>query len=391
MRRFIFAACMALLVAPVGGAQDPDSGVGASLDAAARAAWDEIRYDLSEIVERLHKHKDLPDASIWHPMRNDKASNQSRINKLMNEALSHLNIAKLSDYRRSYADLGTQIAENQKLVGEHMDKMVGAPEKPGRVSDLWTWSRKEHEERIEDLESRIEDCKAAQQQMILDMKQEMARMGIDVSQQQIADLLLTVSGDTFFDLSACFHNVKQLTDMVAQLIRESESYVENSRKYYGMYVSLVTLLCHAHERAQEDIKTQYLPEIKRIIDEAVKTRQRTQELVKKISGDRKTLARLKQNLQAQDTVIKAGRAYAQHLEGQRVKLAQAETQLKQHQEVSLNTYETVSLASSLLNVLKKSVEDLSTIQSMELPDMLPLETDRIRSEFQIISKQLRGE
>ena len=246
MRRFIFAACMALLAAPVVGAQDPDSGVGASLDASARTAWDEIRYDLSEIVERLHKHKDLPDASIWHPMRNDKASNQSRINKLMNEALSHLNIAKLSDYRQTYADLGTQIAENQKLVGEHMDKMVGAPEKPGRISDLWTWSRKEHEERIEDLESRIEDCKA-------------------------------------------------------------------------------------------------------------------------------------------------GRVYAQHLKGQLANLAKAETQLKQHQEVSLNTYETVSLASSLLNVLKKSIEDLNTIQSMELPDMLPLETDRIRSEFQIISKQLRGE
>ena len=97
------------------------------------------------------------------------------------------------------------------------------------------------------------------------------------------------------------------------------------------------------------------------------------------------------NLQAQDTVIKAGRFYAQHLEGQLVKLAKAETQLKQHQEVSLNTYETVSLASSMLNVVKKSIEDLNTIQSMELPDMLPLETDRIRSEFQIISKQLRGE
>ena len=33
--------------------------------------------------------------------------------------------------------------------------------------------------------------------MIEDMQQEMARIGIDVSHQQIADLLLAVSGDTF--------------------------------------------------------------------------------------------------------------------------------------------------------------------------------------------------
>ena len=126
------------------------------------------------------------------------------------------------------------------------------------------------------------------------------------------------------------------------------------------------------------------------MDEAVKTRQRTQDLVERNSGDRNRLARLQQNLEAQDTVIKAGRSYTQHLEGQLVKLAQAETQLKRHQAIALNTYETVSLASSMLSVVKKSIEDLNTIQSMELPDMLPLETERIRSEFQIISKRLRG-
>jgi len=391
MRHLIITLCVVAVMAPAIWAQDPNSGVGARLDTSARKAWDEVRYDLSEIIERLHKNKDLPDASLWHPMRNDKASNQDRINKLMTEALSHLKIAKLSEYRQTHADLDAQIAENQELIGEHMDKMVAAPEKTGRVSGLWTWSREAHEKRIEELESNIGDCKARQQDIIKDMKQEMTRMGIDVSLQQISDLLLAVSGDTFFDLSACFHNVKQLTDMVAELIKENDAYVENSRKYYGMYVSLVSLLCHAHERAQEDIKTTYLPDIKDIVDEAVKTRKRTQDLVKRNSGDRNTLARLQQNLQAQDTVIKAGRSYTQHLKGQLVKLAKAESQLKQHQEIALNTYETVSLASSMLSVVKKSIEDLTTIQSMELPDMLPLETDRLRSEFQIISKQLRKE
>lgn len=391
MRLLICLGCMVVMMASATVAQETNPGVGAGLDPSARKAWDEIRYDLSEIIERLHKHKDLPDASIWHPMRNDKASNQTRINKLMDEALSHLKIARLSEYRRTYTELGVQIAATQQLIGEHMDKMVAAPQKTGRVTGLWTWSREEHEKRIGELESKIADCKTRQQAMIEDMKQEMARMGIDVSHEQIADLLLAVSGDTFFDLSACFHNVKQLTDMVAELIRENESYVENSRKYYGMYVSLVNLLCHAHERAQGDIKTVYLPEIHRIVEEALKTRDRTEELAKRNSGDRNTLARLKQNLEAQDTVIRAGRSYTRHLEDQLVKLAKAQAQLKQHQEIALNTYETVSLASSMLNVVKKSLEDLKTIQSMELPDMLPLKTDRLRSEFQIISQQLRGE
>jgi len=390
MRHSILTVCIAVMLASATVAQDPSSGVGASLDASARKAWDKVRHNLSEIIERKHKHRGLPDPSIWHPLRTDKASNQGRINRLMNEALSHLRIAKLSEYRQAYAAQDAQIAKKQRLIGEHMDKMVAAPEKTGTVDGLWTWSRERHEKRIAKLESEIADGKARQQGMIEDMQQEMARMGIDVSHQQIADLLLAVSGDTFFDLSACFHNVKQLTNMVAELIRENEQYVENSRKYYGMYVSLVSLLQHAHERAQADIKTTYLPEIKRIISEALRTRQRTQYLIRRNSDDQHTLARLRQNLEAQDTVIKAARSYTQHLEGQLDKLAQAAIQLKKHQEIAMNTYETVSLASSMLSVVKESIEDLNTIQSMELPDMLPLETDRIRSEFQTISKQLRG-
>ena len=65
MRHSILTVCIAVMIASASVAQDPNAGVGASLDASARKAWDEVRYNLSEIIERLHKHRGLPDACWW--------------------------------------------------------------------------------------------------------------------------------------------------------------------------------------------------------------------------------------------------------------------------------------------------------------------------------------
>jgi hypothetical protein len=120
------------------------------------------------------------------------------------------------------------------------------------------------------------------------------------------------------------------------------------------------------------------------------TRKRTQELIEANSGDRDSLTRLRRNLEVQNIVLRAGDLYCKHLTGQLVKLAKAKAELQRQREVALNTYETISLASTMLSTIRKSMDELKAIQSMQVPDILPLQTERMRAEFQIISEQLRG-
>lgn len=389
MGRSMFAVVVSTLIVSALCAQDPNGAEEQYPDAYAKNAWGEIRYDLTEIVDRLCKQDALPDSSIWTLLREDKKSNGHRINRLMDEALSHLEICRLGEYRQEYASLGEKISKNRELIGQQMEKMVAAPQKTGMVSGLWTKSREEYERRIEELEVEVQSCEKRQEKIVEEMRREMARIGIDISEQQMTNLLLSVAGDTFLDISACFHNIKQLTDIIAGLIAENEDYVQNAQKYYGMYASLVGILVHANERAQEDIRKRYIPEIEDIVRKVEETRERTQNLIKSNSGDRDTLARLHQNLEVQNIVLKAGDLYAKHLREQLAKLGDAEAKLHKHRDVALNTYETINLASKMLSIIKESLEELQTVQNMQLPDIVPLETEQIRLQFEQISEQLR--
>ena len=77
-------------------------------DDAARAAWDEVKDDLVEIMDRESKHADLPKSSI-RPWVEDQESNRKKINRLMDEALSHLEVSGVSDYRTKYSSLEEEI------------------------------------------------------------------------------------------------------------------------------------------------------------------------------------------------------------------------------------------------------------------------------------------
>jgi len=389
MGRSIFAVAVSTLIMSAVFANDPNKTEEEYPDAYARNAWGEISHDLSEIVDRLCKRDDLPDSSIWHPWREDRESNEHRINKLMDEALSHLKIGKLSEYRQEYAALTARIKKNRELIGQHMDKRVAAPEKTGRVSGLWTQSRDQHEKQIEELKAEIQGCETRQKEMVEEMRQEMARMGISLDEKQVENLLLHVAGDTFFDISMCFHNVKQLTDVIGGLITENETYVQNAQRYYGMYVSLVGILLYANERAQENIRTKYIPKIEDIIEKAEKMREQTRNLIKSNATDRDALTTYQKNLDVQSALLRAGDFYCKYLRDQLAKLAKTEAELQKRREVVLNTYETVDLASTMLSTMKKTINDLALIQNMQLPEMVSLETEQIRLQFEGISEQLR--
>jgi hypothetical protein len=385
----MFLVVVSTLAVSAALANDPNTTEEKSPDVYARNAWKEIRGDLSNIVERLCKRDSLPAPSMWHPMREDKESNDRRINKLMDEALSHLMIGKLSEYRKEYASLNAKIVKDRELMGQQMEKMVAAPKKTGMVSGLWTTSRDEYEKRIEELKLEIQNCENQQKKITEEMRKELVDMGISVDQDYVTNLLMHVSGDTFFELTACFNNVRQLTDIIAGLIADNENYVQNAQKYYGMYVSLLGILLYANERAHVNIREEYTPKIQDVIMKAERTRENTQNLIKTHKGSRDALIRLQQNLDVQGIVITAGNLYDKNLREQLVKLEKAEAELQRRREVALNTYETIKVASTMLSIMKKNIEDMVAIQNMQLPDMVPLQTEEIRLQFQQISEQLR--
>jgi hypothetical protein len=376
---------VALALPAVGFAAD-DKPPTYTLDKYAGKAWESVRDELAGIIKRTVKHDSLPE-SAW--FATDKKSNQSKIDSLMEEALSHLGISNLTGQRAKYNALEEAIRECQSDIGKCAEKRVSAPEETGFINGLWATTRVEYDKKITTLKAKITLYGDQQAALLEKMQKELEGMGIKLTKRQMSNLLLTVSGDSFMDLSSSFHNIKQLTGLLGKLVDENKEYVQSAKKYYGMYVALVAVLSHAHERAIGDIDSVYMPRIKEIVAHTEATMEKTKDLMVERSEDADALDRLARNLSAQKFFLKAGGSYLRYLERQRARFVAAKATVDKHYQVAYNTYETVDIASSMLNVMKASIKDFAALQSMQLPEMQPLQTEKVRRQFQIISDQLR--
>ena len=108
---------------PTEDALDPER----ELSPQTRQMWPKLRTLLDKIAERTQKQETLPDPSMWHPLREDKKSNLSKLNDLMEEALSHLGICqdfmpepfdRFSDGKR------TQITEGLKALKDLLEELA---------------------------------------------------------------------------------------------------------------------------------------------------------------------------------------------------------------------------------------------------------------------------
>jgi len=279
----------------VGSAAEAEKPPEFSLDRHAAKAWEKVRGGLNEIIGRRTLHPSLPD-SAWFVT--DKPSNRSRIDRLMEEALGHLGVTNLTEQRARYNAIERRIQRNEAEMAECAERRAFAPEATGAIRGMWATTRAEYDEKIEKLKAEVLMLREQQAGILDKMQAEFEAMGVKLTKPQMANLMLTVSSDSFIDLSSAFHNIKQLTGLLSKLVGENREYVRNAKKYYGMYVALVGVLSYAHQQAIEDIDQMYMPRIEQILAHTQATLERTKGLMVERHDEAETLARLQQNLDA---------------------------------------------------------------------------------------------
>ena len=98
-----------------------------------------------------------------------------------------------------------------------------------------------------------------------------------------------------------------------------------------------------------------------------------------------------QNLAIQKKLLHANQSYRKYLATQQEKLQKASKDLKLRFDGVLNTYRTISIAETLLTAIKSGVKDINDLQSLTLPEMLPLSNDKLHDEFKLVTGKLEGD
>jgi hypothetical protein len=340
--------------------------------------WTEVVPTLEETLTLREQQETLPERA-W--FRRDQADAEDDINALLDDAVAILSASPMQHYRERIDALRDRIAEARADLDRYRRARIAAP-----AESLVGKSVSDYDALIEERQADIRRLEAELGEVKTEFAAELRSIGLDLSPDQVELLLSTVVGDNIVDLGIVFDNVKQITEQLERLVRESGEDLQSARRYYGMYVVLLRALEQMHLNVEAAIADGYLPQIDDIAERARTLSRETRALLRR-QPDKADL--LRANLSAQQLTIDAAGVYRDYLREQQAQVAAARKVIEDDIAAAWNTYETVRVSGELVDLVRSSQRLLTSLMDRQVPTLRPFQNLEMQRELQKLTEQLR--
>ncbi|MDR1036915.1 MAG: hypothetical protein LBT40_10175 [Deltaproteobacteria bacterium] len=350
--------------------------------AAARPAAADATGDIFDMVDKFVRLRaDVATAadSTWVPFRSSpKERARSEMDGFLDRVLGVLLKDDVSQVKRDISRLGQKNADLQDRIARLEIDKASAPDS-SRFYEVWKSSQSDIDKRIasakRDMASNRADI-AEKRGMIRIM---LAREGIQLSEDELKNLLMTVSGDDMVDSMVALKNIYQVSGRLRELMGTTQS-LAVSRKYYAVFL----IATQAHElqlvRFRKKIAEEYIPRLDSIRAENQTLMARTRQLASEN-------AQYRSNLTAQEMTERVAGRYRDLLQNQDKILSDRLAALRLVIRYVENTYETVSLASGLADSMEDSLMNLQALLEMPVVPPVAFESS-LEDKFQELSQRI---
>ena len=353
----------------------------------ARQLWSELHESLSDLGKRWGEHSKLPEWSAM-PWKNSQRKNKKKIDQIAVKLMQNVGNSPLDKVLQERETLEAELkALSQKIV-KLEEESFSAPVKGGFLKK----SRADYEALITQEKKKQAELKQKLQANLIKVRKTFEAMGLSISQTQVNDLFVVITGESMRNFFIRFSNLRILSEVIAHHISKSQSgqgYAGQAKRYYAIYVALVYMLVEIHEVTIKKITTEYIPKVEELAQRTQAQINETEVLLSRDdqAGNRETFEK---NLTVQKHLYEASKHYKKYLLTQTQKIKATSKELQLRFEAVLNTYQTISLAESLLSTIKSGVKSINDLNSLSLPEMLPLSDEKLHEEFKLITGKLEN-
>lgn len=356
----------------------------------ARRLMQAVQAVLEETAEKRGDMKKLPRKSefvvppLWTETREDR---EHRVSALLDSALGIVTDVPVVDVQKRIETHRRQIREMEDRISTLREKQLMAPKDatlPGVLNDTVD----SLETDIEDLKARIALNQSGIAQAKADVRDGLAKSGVDLTPEQL-DLLLdgVLSGD-LVRLVATFEAAKLIDTQLAKLITAAGDNAAAARKYFAMHAALFAMLVHAQDMAIAKIDTQYMPKLDAILKDLQGARQRTADLMKADNRPDQKRA-LEANRESQKVAEDTAKAYRRYLQQQREQIARARQRAVHDLKIADNTFETVQASFELRNLMRDGSASFEALRKLEAPTFEQIfRNEELRREFEALTRKL---
>lgn len=350
--------------------------------------FDDVLPTLEKTRERIDQHRDLPDRTL-RPFKEDKRSNQAKINKLLDDVILILDVSGAADSRERVRELQERIKTNHRNIAEYKRKRLSVPaeKKLSRLerANPFVVSKESYDEMISEAKKDIVEAEQELEQVKANFAFELKAIGLDIDREGVESLLSSVSGDDITSMAIVFDNIKHLTTQLQGLTEDTDEALDVAKRYYGMYVVLVQVMDRMQERFIDDVVHVHIPKLKEYDKKAQENIQQAELLIKKDAGD---LAILKSNIASNRVTQQTAKLYVDYLRDHAALIKKENEATKKNLNTALNTYMTVKLSSDVATLMKTGRKNFEALMNLNLPPMQNFRNEEIRREFERMTQEL---
>lgn len=389
--------------------------------------WREWYKELENLASHELKHERLPDFSWTAPFSESKRSNINKIKELSARLLIELKNPEVEAMRAHYFELRSKIEANREAARRAALDTLDAPD--AESASFWESDKEDYRELKRRKEQAIILYQQEQQRLLTRCHDKLLELGIELSSAQVEQLFQMRSGDTMLTLFSTFAQLNLLGDYVTERMlaaRGTEDYPHLAQRYYAVYVAIVSLTLSVHRQTYRELQDTHLPRVDKLSERLTEVIGSTQKLIKleekrhsalkrklehhveraaasdedqssqaliqaELEEAERHIQQLKANLEVQRKAKVGARAYRAHLTKQAEKIKLAARKVERRFKIAFNTYQTVLIGTDQLELIRAGLRDLSNLQKVQVPDMVPLAGEQVTAHLELLSEQFQGD
>ena len=339
----------------------------------ALAVWDDLVDVFDEIIILKSKKNDASSISLFGKSKKDY---DERIELIFQSVASLINDPELENNRKTLQILKNKILKSQEKSSNSYAKSVLASGK----------ERKELENLADDYKKDSQEYKDSKVDLIRGVRSRLALYGLDLNKDQVEVLLSRVDAGDIIGMTTSFSVIAELTEQFSDATIASGENLQIAKKYYGMHVILLELQMHIQKNYINRLRNVYLvrandirSENKLLIDETFK-------LIDDAEGT--YLKIYKNNLESQKYTLKVLGLYEEILRKDLLKIETGLKKVNDNYLVSLNTFQTVTVAADLASLMAENSNLFNEVMSIQVPELIPFENLQMQKEFEALTLQL---
>ena len=339
----------------------------------ALAVWDDLVDIFDEIIILKSEKNDAPSISLFGKSKKDY---DEKIELIFQTVASLINDPELENDRKTLQILKNKILKSQEESSNLSAKSVLASGK----------ERKELENLANKYKKESQEYKNSKVDLIIGVRARLALYGLDLNKDQVEVLLSRVDAGDIIGMTTSFSVIAELTKQFSDATIASGENLQVAKKYYGMHVILLELQMHIQKNYINRLRNVYLV---RANDIRVENKLLIDETSKLIDDAEGTYLNIyKNNLESQKYTLKVLGLYEEILRKDLLKIETGLKRVNDNYLVSLNTFQTVTVAADLASLMAENSNLFNEVMSIQVPELIPFENLQMQKEFEALTLQL---